>query len=145
MAPVCEPNLSMKKCTSCGFHPSTTRYFTQLKLHRQQAPNSVGKVFMREQLCGHVDIQEVKFKDTEANQTCQENRMQHSVLISSGNFNMQLTKRRSAARIFHAQFRSGVCDQETSSQDCDKRSAQACAIEMHMVISQEPFYARILS
>lgn len=69
--------------SSCGFHPST-RYFTQLKLHRQQAPNSVGKVFIREELCGHVDIQEVKCKDTEANQTCQENRMQNGTVCWYG-------------------------------------------------------------
>ena len=82
---------------------------------------------------------------SESNMSRKQDAEWHSVLIWSGNFNMQLTKRRSAACIFHAQFRSGVCDQDTSSQDRDKRSSQACTIEMHMVISQEPFYARILS
>ena len=37
------------------------------KEHRQETPNSVGKGFMREQLCGPADIQDSKLRDTEAN------------------------------------------------------------------------------
>ena len=41
------------------------------KEHRQETPNSVGKGFMREQLCGPADIQDSKLRDTEANLICQ--------------------------------------------------------------------------